>query len=284
MKGKAFETFIEQLERLLNTSSCTTVERNVHLPTKNGSVRQIDVLLTHKTDRHTFKTIIECKDWKRKADVKVIDEFVTKIKSVGADKGIIVSKSGFTTGLIREAKAHEFISLYTIQEVDSVAKEILDFNRLGYYVVTHRSNDWTVRFREKQEINKEMVLYTKLKLNETSKEFDITEVAQEFLTNKQQYIVSKVLDAAETEGSSINAELTLDINLPHPAYYDIGGKRTYVTGFKSIIKTTLTVNPVDIDKVFKYHDVSRNETVALLLNVDLNEETRTLVFSSSPRF
>ena len=69
-KGKAFENFVDNIEKILNSDSSTTVEKNIHLPTKNGSIRQIDVILTHQSGRHIFKTIIECKDWKRKVDIK----------------------------------------------------------------------------------------------------------------------------------------------------------------------------------------------------------------------
>jgi Restriction endonuclease len=278
-KGKAFEKFIDNLERLLNESSGTTVERNAYLQTKNGSRRQIDVLLTHRTDRHTFTTIIECKDWKRKVDVKVIEEFASKIKAVDGDKGIIISKSGFTSGLIKESEAYSNISLYTIEQIDQVTNEILDFNSVGYYKITHSSNDWTVRFHEKLDTNQAMKLYTKLKFNDNSTSFDITEIAQEFLSQNRDFLVKKILDTNKTAKAAIEAEITLDINLATPAFYEIDGIKTYVIGFKSVIKSMLNITAIEITEIYKYKNLSKNETVALLLKLDLDEETMKLVLS-----
>lgn len=279
-KGKSFETFIENLERLLNKATSTTIEKNTYLTSKNGSRRQIDVLLTHKIGRHIFKTIIECKDWKRKVDIKVIDEFSAKVKSVGADKGIIVSKSGFTSGLLKEATTYNFISLYTIDEVEDIANEIIDFNSVRFFKITHHSNDWTVRFAARQTINDNMQLYTKLKFEEGLKEFDITEIAQDYLTSNQNFIINKILTENQSINQIIETQLTLNINLSQPAFYEAEGTKTFVIGFKSVIQTTLRINIIEIASVSKYQNVTENKTVAILLNLKLDEQTRKLILEN----
>lgn len=279
-KGKSFEKFIENLERLLNKDTATTIEKNIYLTSKNGNKRQIDILLTHKIGRHIFRTIIECKDWKRKVDIKVIDEFSTKIRSVNVEKGIIVSKSGFTSGLLKEAEAYSFISLYTINEVENIASEIIDFNKVGYFKITYHSNDWTVRLAERQEINNSLGLYSKLKFEEGLKEFDITEIAQDYLTSNQKFIVTKILAENQNHNHTIEAQLTLDITLPQSAFYEAKGIRTFITGFRSVIQTTLKINIIEIESVSKYHNLSENKTVARLINLKLDERNKRLILDN----
>jgi hypothetical protein len=280
-KGKSFEIFIENLERLLNKDNSTTIEKNVYLTSSKGIRRQIDVLLTHKIDRHIFRTIIECKDWKRKPDIKVIDEFSSKLKSVGVEKGIIVSRSGFTSGLLKEAKAYSFISLYTIDEVEDIASEIIDFNRVGFFKITYNSNDWTVRFAENQEINDSMRLYTKLKFGEGLKEFDVTEITQDYLTKNKDFIINKIFSNNQIYNNTIEAQLTLDINLPQKAFYETESIKTFITGFKSVIQTTVKVNIIEIESVSKYQNLSENKTVAVLINLKLDEETKKLILDDT---
>ncbi|MES2430786.1 MAG: restriction endonuclease [Bacteroidota bacterium] len=279
MKGKHFENFIENLERNLNKSHATTIEKNVHRLTRQGSLRQIDVLLTHKIGRHSFTTIIECKDWKRKVDIKIIEEFASKLKALEADKGILVSKSGFTNGLFKEALAYPNISLYTIQEADEATKQILELQKIDSYAITYSSNDWIVRFLEKKEINQTIGLYTKLKIEDDGPPFDITAIAHDFLSQNKSFIVNKIIDADNSKNRNINAQLSLDINLRKYAFYEIDNIRTYITGFRSVVKATLKINPVKIAGVYKYQNISKNETIALVLKLNFDEGTRKLILA-----
>lgn len=276
-KGKTFENFIENLERLLNNDTLTKIESNTYLISKSGNKRQIDVLLTHTIGRHIFKTIIECKDWKRKVDIKVIDEFSAKIKSLDVQKGIIVSKNGFTKGLLKEAEAYNLISLYTLNEVENIACEILNFNRVGFFKITYESNDWTVRFVERKEINDNIRIYTKLKFEDGLKEFDITEIAQDYLLSNKNFIVNKILSENKCHNNTIESNLILDINLSKTAFYEVEGIKTFITGFKANIKTTLKVNILEIESLSKYQNLSENATVAILINLILDEETKKLI-------
>lgn len=280
-KGKSFENFIENLEKLLIQNPSTTLLANTQLTNKQGVSRQIDVLLTHKVDRHTFRTIIECKNWKRKVDIKVLDEFVTKVKSVDVEKGIIVSKSGFTSGLLNQAKEYNNISLYSIDNVEDIRNEILDFHKVGIYTITYYSNDWTVKFFEKKPINDNIKLYTKLKFVDSIEEFDITDIAQDYLKANKDFIIQKILKETLNSKNLIEADLILDINLKKAAIYEFEQNHTFIIGFKSILKTTLSLNTVDIESVSKYQNLTENKTIAVILNLNLDEKTRKLMLANS---
>jgi hypothetical protein len=121
--GKTFEILVSIIENTLKKNPDTKVTHNVELTDNTGNKRQVDVLIEYKADdRFKLKTIIECKDWTSKVKIGTIGEFVDKLKSVGADRGIFVSRSGFQSGAFDKAK-HEGVLLYTFDEID---KEIVN--------------------------------------------------------------------------------------------------------------------------------------------------------------
>ena len=69
-----------------------------------GIKRQIDVSVRAKIADHDILIIIQAKDHNKAADVKIVGEFSSVIKDVGAQKGIIICKSGFTKSAITHAK------------------------------------------------------------------------------------------------------------------------------------------------------------------------------------
>ncbi|MFT3705767.1 MAG: restriction endonuclease [Agriterribacter sp.] len=70
----------------------------------SGIERQIDVSVRSKIANHELLMIIQVKDYKRPADVNIVGEFNSVIKDVGAQKGIICCKAGFTKAAISQAK------------------------------------------------------------------------------------------------------------------------------------------------------------------------------------
>ena len=94
-----------------------SIHRNVSLPGMDGA-RQIDVLITSKVAGIEIKTIVECKDYNKKVDVKVIDGFHSVMQDVGAHKGVVVSRKGFSSTAIKKAKRLG-ISLFTAHKACS---------------------------------------------------------------------------------------------------------------------------------------------------------------------
>lgn len=67
---------------------------------------QIDGYLEYQVLGVKIKVLIECKMYKKKIERKVVAELFSKIQSLGANKGIIMSTCGFQSGAQEFALAH----------------------------------------------------------------------------------------------------------------------------------------------------------------------------------
>lgn len=63
---------------------------------KTGVDHQIDVLTAHSDGVHEYLTAIECKYWKKKVNKDVVMKVAGIIEDANINKGVIVSKGGFT--------------------------------------------------------------------------------------------------------------------------------------------------------------------------------------------
>lgn len=62
----------------------------------------VEVRGTINGERHFI--LVECKDWKRKAGIGVVDALESKRRDLGADSAVIYSNSGFTEPSLRKGK------------------------------------------------------------------------------------------------------------------------------------------------------------------------------------
>lgn len=74
--------------------------------------RQIDVLVRDKVGQYEIQIVIDCKDTRRPADVKAVEQFVGLVADVGAQKGVLVCPAGFTKSAKLRAEA-DGIELYS---------------------------------------------------------------------------------------------------------------------------------------------------------------------------
>lgn len=113
--GTRFEKLTERIfTQLVMHPEYEKVEHDVRLEGKDGP-RQIDVLITSEIAGMTIKTIIECKDYKSKVSVGVVDALHSVMEDVNANKGVLVSSNGFSSTALKKAKRLG-ISLYTAHE------------------------------------------------------------------------------------------------------------------------------------------------------------------------
>ena len=102
--GVQYEALLHEIFTVLAADDqFTRVERNVQLPGHAGP-RQIDVLITSQVVGMPLKTIVECRDHNRILDVTAIDAFQSKLVDVGASKGVLVSRKGFSGTATKKAK------------------------------------------------------------------------------------------------------------------------------------------------------------------------------------
>lgn len=111
---------------LCKDTSFTDVRHNVKLKGPDGE-RQIDVLVLHDHANVRYLTIIECKDFRGKVNVTYVDAFASKLIDVKANKGILVSRKGFTKTAVQKAKrlGIELCMIDTAEKLlNSLVKEI----------------------------------------------------------------------------------------------------------------------------------------------------------------
>ncbi len=105
-KGK----ILERVVALLHETPGLQVEQNYPYPVEEaeegeGETRDIDVLVSAKRAELTIEFAIECKNFKSKVGVELIDAFVGKLKDIGmpTDQGIYVTINGYTEPALRRA-------------------------------------------------------------------------------------------------------------------------------------------------------------------------------------
>ncbi len=82
---------------------------------QSGVEHQVDVLTSHSDGLHEYKTIIECKYWNENINKDIIMKVKVIVDETDANKGIIVSKLGFTPDAVKVAKFHK-IGLIELRE------------------------------------------------------------------------------------------------------------------------------------------------------------------------
>ena len=107
LEWRAYEKVVEHIYRELGRAS--GIEALCSGPSckvsgKSGSKHQIDILTSHSDGVHTYKTAIECKHWKKKVGKTPITKLAYILADAAIDKGIIVSKAGFTPDAVKVAK------------------------------------------------------------------------------------------------------------------------------------------------------------------------------------
>jgi len=88
-------------EQLINFS----IDHDVKLKTYDGEY-QIDLYATFTALNVEMRVICECKQYKNRVNREKVAVLADKIKSLGAQKGILLSTSAFQSGAIQYAKAH----------------------------------------------------------------------------------------------------------------------------------------------------------------------------------
>lgn len=83
---------------------------------KSTVEHQIDVLTKHSDGIHEYKTAIECKYWNENINKDIIMKVAEIVEDASLNKGIIVSKKGFTKDAIDYAK-YKNIGLVELREM-----------------------------------------------------------------------------------------------------------------------------------------------------------------------
>jgi hypothetical protein len=114
---KGFERLAERIVRNLHPDATVTLDD--HLPGQfTEKKRQIDVSIRWTDSNHEQLTIVQARDRSRPADVNAVGEFIAVVEDVGASRGAMVCRSGFT----KDAKTYarnKGVELYNLHDAES---------------------------------------------------------------------------------------------------------------------------------------------------------------------
>lgn len=119
MDWKEYEKITKYIYETLGKEAGVKIDGHGHdckVKGKSGVEHQIDVLTSHSDGIHTYKTAIECKYWKDTINKDIIMKVAEIIEDAAINKGVIVSKQGFTPDAIEFAK-YKNIGLVELREM-----------------------------------------------------------------------------------------------------------------------------------------------------------------------
>lgn len=94
-KWKRFEKLVVNLQKEMSPDAEITLNDKV-LGRQTGIKREIDISIRKIVGQFEILIVIDCKDYAKPIDVKKVEEFLGLVNDIGANKGAIVSASGFS--------------------------------------------------------------------------------------------------------------------------------------------------------------------------------------------
>ena len=94
-KWKRFEKIVAKIQKDFSPNATVTHNDKI-VGRRSGVERQIDITIRQSIGQFDLLIVIECKDNKRPIDIKGMEEFFGLLDDVAANKGALVSSSGFT--------------------------------------------------------------------------------------------------------------------------------------------------------------------------------------------
>lgn len=122
---KTYESITKYIYESLGSKSGVKVlghGSNCKIVGKSGVSHQIDILTSHSDGIHSYRTAIECKYWKEKINKETVMKLSNILEDTNIEKGVIVSKYGFTKDGAEFAK-YKNISLVELREFDEGDQE-----------------------------------------------------------------------------------------------------------------------------------------------------------------
>ena len=164
---KKYESITKYIYETLGKESGVKIEgfgNNCKVKGKSGVNHQIDVLTNHSDGIHNYKTAIECKYWKDKINKDIVMKVSEIIEDAGINKGVIVSRNGFTPDGISYAK-YRNIGLVELREVEE--KDLANRGRVfGFKSWINRPEilQTVIDAVDKTELDREIIELKKVKI------------------------------------------------------------------------------------------------------------------------
>jgi hypothetical protein len=117
-KWKRFEKRAFEIQKSISAAN-TDVKLNDHIIGESGANRQVDISIRSRVGSYPILVVVECKYHKTPVDVAHVGGFIGKMRDVRANKGVIISASGFTKAAINEAGKND-VDLRRLIDTESV--------------------------------------------------------------------------------------------------------------------------------------------------------------------
>ena len=225
-KWQKFESLVAHVQSTLAPQS--KIGRNEKILGKRSkTVREIDITVRQNVGQYNIFVAIDCKDRKRPIDLKEVEEFIGLVKDVGANKGAIVSASGFTQAA-RTRATDAGIDIYRLVDAEKhdwqcyVSIPVLcDFRRIKSFRFRFRG---TGPFRMMPQDARTMVLFNQSRepidtmLNLLCKKWNSGLLPIE----PGEYRDVKLTDVktfVKTEGNFYQVEVTANIHVEKNLYF-----------------------------------------------------------------
>jgi hypothetical protein len=125
MDWKSYEQITKYIYENLGKDHGVTVEcfgNNCKVEGKSGVRHQVDVLTSFTDGVHFYKTAIECKYWEETINKDIVMKVSEIIEDAKINKGVIVSKKGFTPDAITFA-SYKNIGLVELREATATESD-----------------------------------------------------------------------------------------------------------------------------------------------------------------
>jgi hypothetical protein len=123
--GREYERFVAKLQKaILNSEELgeqknIVIEKNKLIKDNNGIDREFDLYWEYELGGLTYKTVIECKDYKSPVRLEKIDALIGKIRDIPELKPVIATNSRYQSGVDKKAEKNGIELLIVREQNDS---------------------------------------------------------------------------------------------------------------------------------------------------------------------
>lgn len=82
---------------------------------RSNTQRQIDVLIEEIICGYNIRIAIECKNWANPIDVSNVEQFIAKLDDIDVQKGVMITKSGYTKAAKMLSKSSNNLQLHVLK-------------------------------------------------------------------------------------------------------------------------------------------------------------------------
>lgn len=265
MDWRDYEKVTKDIYEAIGKDAGVNIEcygNNCKVEGKSGAKHQIDVLASHSDGIHTYKTAIECKWHDKKISKDPVMKLLSVIEDSNIDKGVLVSKKGFTPDAISFAKSKN-IGLAWLRKVEKndYGTDLPIFEVLNSKVTSPEILNFIINSEEGAKRSDEIIKRSAMVLvNSEGKESPIQVLINNFFRKLREENAFKpiTVDYRFQDCFIKNKETNVSTSIQGIVITGVLKEREIDLGFKPVDKTWLIMKSLFEDKIIT---VSENGNV-----------------------